>query len=91
MMRRLIVFSAAIAAVFAGSGASAETRCETKTQICNDVRLGPRVCQVTICKDDLGNIVSTDVIVLMQDASPPAPPPKKRPPVANKGNAGIKQ
>jgi hypothetical protein len=50
------------------AAAVAETKCETRTQTCMDVRLGPRLCQVTTCKDELGSIVSTDVIVFKDDA-----------------------
>ncbi len=72
-MRRVIdLFATGIVALsilLVGQGAVfAEVKCETRTQTCMDVRLGPRLCQVTTCKDELGSIVSTDVIVFKDDA-----------------------
>ena len=74
MVGLLVVTTASVTSV---SAALAEIRCETRTQVCNDVRMGARVCQVTICKDGLGTVTSTDVIVLKDDAPRTAGPGPK--------------
>jgi hypothetical protein len=60
-----LIAAAALAAL--GQGAAAEAKCETKVQTCNDARLGPRPCMITICTDDKGAIVSTDVLVFKEN------------------------
>ena len=83
-LKHLITLSLIVAPTMLASQRAvlAETRCEVKTQTCMDVRFGPRICQVTICKDELGTIVSTDVVVIVKDGgqTPVRPGPKLQPP-----------
>jgi hypothetical protein len=68
-----------VALLSAATPAGAATRCETVTRACIDARNGTaRVCVTTICKDDKGDIVSVDTIVLKDDGGVSPPPVKPR-------------
>ena len=64
---------------------AAATKCEVKTSTCIDARTGQaRICQTTICKDDKGEIVSIDTIVLKETAPTAGP-------TGPKGKAQLKE
>jgi hypothetical protein len=61
---------------------AAALKCETSTYPCVDVRTGPRMCQTTICKNDRGEVVSINTVVVREgkdDGGASAPTRPKAP------------
>lgn len=94
-MRLVAMLFAGIVA-FSPVPAYSETTCEIKVQYCTDARTGEvRHCQVTTCKDEKGNIVSTTILVLLRQGEAATPPDNKPPilkaPISRAPNTGLMQ
>jgi hypothetical protein len=62
--QRFIAVALSAICISAWDPAAAET-CEVTTSTCLDTRTGlPRVCMTTTCKNELGEVTSTNTIIL---------------------------
>jgi hypothetical protein len=83
VIRGTIASALGIGVLMASLSPAAAVKCETHTHTCTDVRTGePRVCVTTMCKNEEGEVVSINTIVVREgkdDGGASAPTRPKAP------------